>query len=219
MGSKEMCGHTTTAVGLRWKNIQRMKVQDVFGRELLALILAGCMVAAFPWIERESSQEQGEDAVRRVDCPPREGYRYCVGVEVDIASEVEKVFDLAVDIEGLDRFFPQYRFDSDCKRFAEGCLYAVAEKGKEKVLWYEIVDFDDRSYYIGELRSRDKIFQRFRYEHYFIQKGRTTVSREYVYYSLRYGLIGRLLQPVAKRIILKRLRHAHAALKKLAETR
>ena len=180
------------------------------------LILTWCLGALALWMDMRSALE-GE-TVRRIDCPPREGYRYCVGVEVDIAQDVEVVFDLAVDIEGLERFFPEYRFESDCKRFARGCLYSAAEKGKSQKVWYEIVDYEDLSHYVGELRSKDKVLKRFRYEHYFIQRGKTTVSREYVYYSLRYGPLSVLLQPLAKRVILKRLRRAHAALKEVAES-
>ncbi len=180
------------------------------------LIIAGCLGVLAPG--REIFLSHKGKVVRRIDCPPREGYQYCVGVEVDIAQDVEVVFDLAVDIKGLDRFFPEYRFESDCKRFARGCLYSATEKGKSQKVWYEIVDYKDLSHYVGELRSKDKVLKRFRYEHYFIQKGKTTVSREYVYYSLRYGLLGRILQPLAKRIILKRLERAHARLKRTAES-
>ncbi len=157
--------------------------------------------------------------VKKLSCKPLNGYRHCVGVEVNIAQRVEVVFDLATHIQKMHRFFPDYVFESACERFAKDCIYSVSERGRRNKATYKIVEFVPNRYYSGEMISGGSIFQKFRYQHYFIGNGNQTISREFVHYSLKYGMLGTLLEPIAEAIITKRLRYAHARLKDVSEKR
>ncbi|AIF70132.1 hypothetical protein PAP_08760 [Palaeococcus pacificus DY20341] len=157
--------------------------------------------------------------VEFLECKPPRGFSHCVKIAVIIDARVEEVFSLVSNINNHMLFWPKYEFKSENDgKLKKGLIYYTREKGAEKWVKYRIVDFKENYFYSGEMLEEDTFLKKLRYEHYFIPADGMTLSIESVYYSLRYGFLGRILNFfIAERIIKKRLLKAHLKLKEVAE--
>ncbi|KPU62762.1 hypothetical protein EP1X_06830 [Thermococcus sp. EP1] len=157
--------------------------------------------------------------VKFLECKPSRSFSHCVRIAVLIDARVEEVFSLVSNINNHRLFWPEYEFKSeDDGELKKGLIYYIREKGAEKWVKYRIADFNENSFYSGEMIGNDPFFKKLRYEHYFIPVDNMTISIECVYYTLRYGFLGKILNLfIAERIIKKRLLKAHLKLKEVAE--
>jgi ligand-binding SRPBCC domain-containing protein len=70
----------------------------------------------------------------------------------------------------------------------------------------------------AELIGKDPLFAALRYDHRFVKDGSNTVSHEKVDYKFRFGIVGRLLNLViGKKLVRKQVLDAHLRLKEKAE--
>ncbi|USH00142.1 hypothetical protein K1720_01275 [Thermococcus argininiproducens] len=159
--------------------------------------------------------------VEFLECKAPRGFSHCVRIAVLIDARVEEVFSLVSNINNHALFWPEYEFKSgDEGKLRKNLIYHTREKGAEKWTKYQIVDFKENSFYSGEMMEEETFLKKLRYEHYFIPVDNMTLSIESVYYSLRYGFLGKILNLLmAERIIKKRLLKAHLKLKEVAEKR
>jgi|Deesub1362B_J571_1020462.scaffolds.fasta_scaffold00007_141 hypothetical protein len=159
--------------------------------------------------------------VEFLECKPPRGFSHCVKIAVLIDARVEEVFSLVSNISNHVLFWPEYEFKSEGDgKLERGMIYYTREKGAGKWVKYRIVDFKENYLYSGEMLEENTFLKKLRYEHYFIPVNNMTLSIESVYYSLRYGFLGKILNLlIAERIIKKRLLRAHLKLKEVAEKR
>ena len=154
------------------------------------------------------------------DCMPPEGFDGCVAVSVTIRATPEECFRLVTDIENLSDFWPGYEFRREGQGpLRPGARYYSRRKGQKKWTPYRIVELMPGRRMVGELDSSDGPFARLRYDHRFEMHDGQTRSKEQVSYKLRYGLLGKVLDRlVVRKILKKQLVRAHLRLKQRAES-
>ncbi len=152
-------------------------------------------------------------------CNPPEGFSHCIRIAVLINARVEEVFSLVLNIRNYGIFWPEYEFKPEGDgKLRKGLIYHTRERGAKKWVKYKIVDFTEDYFYSGEMMGRDAFLKKMQYEHHFIPVDNRTLSVESVYYTLRYGVVGKILNLlIAERTIKRRLLKAHLKLKEVAE--
>jgi len=149
---------------------------------------------------------------------PAEGFADFFEVAVSVEAPAATLYDRVIDIEGLSAFFPSvsFKLDSD-EPLAVGSTYHTRQKGSKKWVQYRVVALDENARMSGELVGKDPVFASLRYDHRFTIEGDTTASSERVDYTFRYGMIGRLLNIViGKRLVRKQVLDAHKRLREAA---
>ena len=152
------------------------------------------------------------------DNQPSEGFAEFFEVAVSVEARAEALYDRVTDIEGLSEFFPSvsFKLDSD-EPLAVGSTYHTRQKGSKKWVQYRVVALDTNTRMSGELVGEDAVFASLRYDHRFATEDGATVSTERVDYTFRYGLLGRLLNIViGKRLVRKTVVDAHKRLREAA---
>ncbi len=140
-------------------------------------------------------------------------------VSVAITSSPEVLYQLVTDIEHLSDFFPNIEF----KRASDGPLkvgsiYYTRQKGSKTWVPYRILALEPNKRISAELVGNDPLFAALRYDHRFFIDGNHTVSQEKVEYTFRYGIVGRIINKlIGKRLMKKQILNAHLKLKEKAE--
>jgi len=150
---------------------------------------------------------------------PVDGFADYFEVEVSVPVSADRPDDLVTDIAGLTRFFPSvsFEFDSD-EPLAVGSVYRTRQKGSKKWVPFRVLVLDKDARMSAELVGKDPIFGSLRYDHLFIAEGDATVSRERVDYTFRFRLVGRALNViVGKRLVRKQVLDAHKRLCEAAQ--
>lgn len=71
----------------------------------------------------------------------------------------------------------------------------------------------------AKLHGKDPLFEALRYKHKFIIEGNKTISYEKIEYKFRLGLLGRFLNfVVGKNLVKKQVLDAHLKLREKAES-
>jgi len=150
---------------------------------------------------------------------PSEGFNDCVVASVTIKSSPNQLYNFLTDIENLSEFFPQIEF----KLITEGPLkvgsiYHTRQKGVKNWSPYQVLILEPNAQMSAELTGKDRLFEALRYTHRFIVDGHNTISHEKVDYKFRYGIIGRVLNLIiGKKLVRKQVLDAHLMLKEKAE--
>ncbi len=140
-------------------------------------------------------------------------------VSVAITSSPEVLYQLVTDIEHLSDFYPNIKF----KRASDGPLtvgsiYYTRKKGSKTWVPYCILVLEPNKRISAELVGTDPLFAALRYDHRFFMDGDYTVSHEKVEYTFRYGIVGRIINKlIGKRLMKKQIFNAHLKLKEKAE--
>lgn len=123
------------------------------------------------------------------------------------------------DIENLSQFFPQIEFKLDTKKPIEvGSIYRTRQKGAKDWSTYRVLKLELNAIMSAELYGKDPVFDALRYEHRFIVEGDKTVSYEKIDYTFRFGILGRVLNfIIGKKLVKKQVLDAHLKLKETAE--
>ncbi len=99
-----------------------------------------------------------------------------------------------------------------------GSVYHTRQKGTKNWAAYRVLILEPDVRMSAELTGKDRLFSALRYEHRFIVDGSDTISHEKVDYTFRYGILGRILNLiVGKRLVRKQVLDAHLRLKEKAE--
>ena len=150
---------------------------------------------------------------------PSAGFNDCVVASVAIKSSPDQLYKFLTDIENLSEFFPQIEFKLVTEGpLKVGSIYHTRQKGAKKWSAYRVLVLEPNAQMSAELIGTDPLFQALRYEHRFIVDGSNTISHEKVDYTFRYGVIGRILNLiVGKKLVRKQVLDAHLKLKEKAE--
>lgn len=149
---------------------------------------------------------------------PAEGFDDFFEVSVAVNAPVQKLYELVTDIEGLTAFFPSISFKLDSTEpLAVGSTYRTRQKGSRKWVQYRVLALDTNARMSAELIGKDPVFKSLRYDHRFVPEGDKTVSVERVDYTFRFGALGRLLNIIiGKRLVKKQVLDAHKRLRAAA---
>jgi len=152
------------------------------------------------------------------DNQPVEGFADFFEVAVTVDASGERLYDLVTNIEGLSEFFPSVSFKLDAETpLAVGSTYHTRQKGSKTWVPYRVLVLDPNERMSAELVGKDPLFKSLRYDHRFIAEGSSTVSRERVDYTFRYGYAGRFLNfVIGKRLVRKQVLDAHQRLREAA---
>jgi len=150
---------------------------------------------------------------------PSEGFSDFVVASVSIKSPPDRLYEFLTDIENLSEFFPQVEFKLDSEGpLKVGSIYHTREKGTKNWAAYRVLILEPGARMSAELTGKDRLFKALRYDHRFIVDGSETISHEKVDYKFRYGIVGRILNLiVGKRLVRKQVMDAHLRLKEKAE--
>ncbi len=152
------------------------------------------------------------------DDEPMEGFADFFEVAVTVDASRERLYDLVTNIEGLSRFFPSvsFKLESDAP-LVVGSTYYTRQKGSKTWVPYRVLVLDPNARMSAELIGKDPIFESLRYDHRFVAEGSATVSRERVDYTFRFGYVGRVLNfVIGKRLVRKQVLDAHQRLRETA---
>jgi ribosome-associated toxin RatA of RatAB toxin-antitoxin module len=150
---------------------------------------------------------------------PKEGFADFFEVSVSVDVPPKLLYDRVTDIEGLTEFFPSvsFKLDSD-EPLAVGSTYQTRQKGSKKWVQYRVAALDKNERMSGELTGKDPVFKSLRYDHRFVVDGDATVSIERVDYTFRYRFVGKVLNLViGKRLVKKQVLDAHKRLRAAAQ--
>ena len=147
------------------------------------------------------------------------GFSDSVVLSVSIKSPPDPLYKFLTDIEGLSEFFPQLEFKLDTEGpLKVGSIYHTRQKGTENWSAYQVLILEPNARMSAELVGKDRLFNALRYDHRFIVDGSDTISHEKVDYKFRYGIVGRILNLIiGKRLVRKQVLSAHLKLKEKAE--
>ncbi len=150
---------------------------------------------------------------------PSGGFSDSVVASVSIKSPPDRLYEFLTDIENLSEFFPQVEFMLDSEGpLKVGSVYHTRQKGTKNWAAYRVLILEPDVRMSAELTGKDRLFSALRYEHRFIVDGSDTISHEKVDYTFRYGILGRILNLiVGKRLVRKQVLDAHLRLKEKAE--
>ncbi|GMQ79011.1 MAG: hypothetical protein BMS9Abin02_1561 [Anaerolineae bacterium] len=148
-----------------------------------------------------------------------EGFNDCVVLSVTIKSPPDRLYKFLTDIENLSEFFPQVEFKLGANGpLKVGSIYYTRQKGTKNWVAYQVLILEPNTRMSAELTGKDRLFKALRYDHKFIVDGGDTISHEKVDYKFRYGIVGRILNLiVGKRLVKKQVLDAHLRLKEKAE--
>jgi len=149
---------------------------------------------------------------------PIDGFADFFEVAIPIQASAKRMYELVTNIEGLTEFFPSisFKLDSD-KPLTVGSTYQTRQKGYKSWVPYRVLALDANARMSAELIGKDPLFKRLRYDHRFETHGDTTTSIERVDYTFRFGLVGRILNVViGKRLVRKQVLDAHKKLREVA---
>lgn len=146
---------------------------------------------------------------------PAEGFDDFVILWVSIKSPPGLLFDRLTDIKNLSDFFPQIEFKMITGGPVKpGSIYHTRQKGSKYWSAYRVLVVEPDARMSAELDGKDPLFTALRYDHKFVVDGDHTISHERVDYTFRFGAVGRLLNfLVGKRLVKKQVLDAHKALK------
>jgi ribosome-associated toxin RatA of RatAB toxin-antitoxin module len=150
---------------------------------------------------------------------PLEGFAHFFEVAVAVPASRKRLYDLVTDIEGLSEFFPSvsFKLDSDAP-LTVGSMYYTRQKGSKTWVPYRVLVLDPNARMSAELTGKDPLFEALRYDHRFVTEGSTTISRERVDYTFKYGYAGRVLNfVIGKRLVRKQVLDAHRRLREVAK--
>lgn len=149
---------------------------------------------------------------------PIDGFDDFFEVEIPIEAPLARMYELVTNIEGLTEFFPGVSFKLESEApFAVGSTYLTRSKGFKSWVPYRVLALDQDARMSAELVGKDPIFKHMRYDHRFLSRGGTNVSVERVDYTFRYGVVGKLLNVlVGKRMVRKQVLDAHEKLREVA---
>lgn len=154
-------------------------------------------------------------------CRPSKGFNHCIEVYVFIKATPEELYAYITDIENNSEYFPDSEFKRDRKGPLEiGEIYYSREVGEKEWTEYRIIALEKNRRMSGELIGKHPLLRRLRYDHRLIEVEGGTISTEKVEYSLRFGLLGKLLNFLyGKNMLKKILLQAHQRLKEKAENK
>jgi ribosome-associated toxin RatA of RatAB toxin-antitoxin module len=146
---------------------------------------------------------------------PLDGFANFFEVAVSVNASPDQLYKRVTDIEGLSQFFPSVSFELDSTDpLAVGSVYRTRQKGSRRWVPYRVLALDSNRRMSAEMIGRDPVFESLRYDHRFAPDGSSTVSTERVDYTLRFGTLGRLLDVViGKRLVRKQVLDAHRRLR------
>jgi len=154
------------------------------------------------------------------DCDSTTAYTYCLRVQETIARPVTEVWPLVNRISNMPHFFPDFSYESTGSlRFAADQTYTVTYLPANATGIYQILEIVPERRMVGKQLSGP--LRKFKYDHQFRPAAITTqtISDETVYYTLPYGLLGRIANFfIVKRRLKKVLLNAHKRLKDMAES-
>jgi len=135
-----------------------------------------------------------------------------------VDASPERLYQLVTDIENLTQFFPSVSFKVDPDApISVGSIYHTLQKGSKSWVPYRVLALDKNARMSAELAGKDPLFQSLRYDHQFLDEGDTTLSRERVDYTFRYGFAGSVLNfVIGKRLVRKQVLDAHKRLRETA---
>lgn len=138
---------------------------------------------------------------------------------VRVRSSPERLYHLATDIGNLSRFFPLLAFRPSAERpLNVGDTYFTRLRGTVRWTPHRITVLKPDLRMVGVAAERDWLFEALKYDHRFLGDGGETTSRERIDYRLRYGFVGRVLDSLfVKRLLKRQLLNAHLRLKKMVE--
>ena len=147
-----------------------------------------------------------------------EGFADFFEVAVSVDATPQSLYELVTDIEGLSRFFPSVSFELDSNEpLAVGSTYRTKQKGSKTWVPYRVLVLNQNARMSAELVGKDPVFESLRYDHRFVPEGSSTASIERVDYTFRYGGLGRALNfVIGKRLVRKQVLDAHKRLRETA---
>ena len=148
-----------------------------------------------------------------------EGFSDFVVASVAVKSSPDQLYKFLTDIENLSQFFPQVEFKLDTKEpLKVGTVYHTRQKGTKNWSPYRVLILEPNARMSAELIGKDPLFAALRHDHRFVKDGSNTISHEKVDYKFRFGIVGRLLNLViGKRLVRKQVLDAHLRLKQKVE--
>ncbi len=157
--------------------------------------------------------------MEKTNMGPSEGFSDSVTASVSINASPDRLYEFLTDIENLSEFFPQVEFKLGSEGPLEvGSVYRTRQKGKKDWSEYRVLILEPDARMSAELTGKDPLFAAMRYDHRFIVDGSETISHEKIDYKFRYGIVGRLLNLIiGKRLVRKQVLDAHLRLKEKAE--
>jgi len=148
-----------------------------------------------------------------------EGFSDFVVASVSMKASPNQLFNFLTDIENLSEFFPKVEFKLDtADPLKVGSIYYTRQKGAKNWVAYRVLIFETDERMSAELIGKDPLFEALRYDHRFVIDGNNTISQEKVDYKFRYGILGRILNLIiGKRLVRKQVLNAHLSLKRKVE--
>jgi len=148
-----------------------------------------------------------------------EGFTDFIVASVAIKSTPERLYKFLTDISNLSEFFPQIEFKLDSHTPIEvGSIYYTRQMGTKNWTAYRVLTLEHNFKMSAEIYGKDRLFEALRYEHKFVTEGDKTISYEKVDYKFRFGIVGRLLNLlIGKKLVRKQVLDAHLKLKEKAE--
>lgn len=149
-----------------------------------------------------------------------EGFSDFIVASVAIKSSTDQLYQFLTDIENLSQFFPQIEFKLDTTGpLKVGSIYHTRQKDSKHWSAYRVLILEPGLRMSAELKGKDPLFQALRYDHRFVIDGSGAISHEKVDYTFRYGIIGRIVNfVIGKRLVKKQVLDAHLKLKEKAES-